>query len=393
MPEEIVMPLPHKCTFKAPDAINVYTDGSWLHPVKQYLGIGGAGVWWPSRTLTKNYTSTLQLHMPISYAEHDIAMYQATQRGVRLYTKIGGYGGSSTRTELAAGIIALCAHGPVHIGSDSEAFVNTANDILHKIHHNTKPHRSWKLMSDGDLWEHFYRAAIKKGPRSIKLTWVKGHATQEHIDKSITTLINKAGNDEADITADIGTALHGQEIINLAQQFHNRHNDYQQLMCDISHHIIEGYLIHREMTELSDKTQKEKDKHTDKKVGYIPLPYPNLTKTRKLHTTSAMNEFNHFTTTNTNALQIEHFLANALFASCGSSDRPITWLELYILYRSRGYTKPIQDHPNRAITRATADKQIRAFENECRGVISRTLHDCEDRKLFKPTTTSPNSLI
>ena len=331
--------------------------------------------------------------MPISYAERDIALYQATQNGVRLYTKIGGYGGSSTRTELAAGIIALCAHGPVHIGSDSEAFVNTANDILHKIHHNTKPHRSWKLISDGDLWEHFYRAAIQKGPRSIKLTWVKGHATQEHIDKSITTLVNKAGNDEADITADIGTALHGQEIINLAQQFHNRHNDYQRLMCDISHHIIEGYLIHRRMTELSETTQKEKDKHTDNKVGYKPLPYPNLANTRKLHTTSTMNEFNHFTKTNTNATQIEHFLANALFASCGSSDRPITWIELYILYRSRGYTKPIQDHKNRAVTRATADKQIRAFKNACRGVVSRILQDSEDRKLFKPTTTTPNSLI
>ncbi len=28
----------------APEDINVYTDGSWLYPLKQYLGLGGAGV-------------------------------------------------------------------------------------------------------------------------------------------------------------------------------------------------------------------------------------------------------------------------------------------------------------------------------------------------------------
>lgn len=40
--------LPLRCTLKPPEQINVYTDGSWLFPLKQ-SGLGGAGVWWPGR--------------------------------------------------------------------------------------------------------------------------------------------------------------------------------------------------------------------------------------------------------------------------------------------------------------------------------------------------------
>ena len=191
--QDIVMPLPHSCSLTAPTEINVYTDGSWINATKQFIGIGGAGVWWPHRTLSKDYTDSLHLHLPISNAENQIAVYHATLKGVRLYTKIGGYCGSSTRSELAAGIIALCADGPIHVGSDSEVFVNTANGILEDIRHNRAPYKQWKLIGDGDLWEHFYCAAKAKGPNSIRLTWVKGHATQYHIDKGISTQKHKAG--------------------------------------------------------------------------------------------------------------------------------------------------------------------------------------------------------
>ncbi len=43
------LPMPYRCRLDAPPDINVYTDGSWIHPLKQFLGIGGAGVWWPGR--------------------------------------------------------------------------------------------------------------------------------------------------------------------------------------------------------------------------------------------------------------------------------------------------------------------------------------------------------
>ena len=156
--------LPNKCDTEAPATINVYSDGSWLFPLKQFLGIGGAGVWWPNRQLCRDPEDP-EKHRPhpLSSAEKDLAIAEQTKDGVRLFIKIGGYNGSSTRTELAAGIVAICAPGPVHIGSDSEAFVNQANEYLYILRHNKRVRRKFKLISDGDYWEHFFRACQKKG--------------------------------------------------------------------------------------------------------------------------------------------------------------------------------------------------------------------------------------
>ena len=157
-------------------------------------------------------------------------MHTISGNGVRLFINIGGFAGSSTRTEIAAGIIAMCAYGPVHIGSDSEVFVNGANELIEDIKANKVPRHNWKLVSDGDLWEHFYKAILAKGPQSTRPTWVKGHATQEHIDKGITTIAHKAGNHEADATADLGTDLHGADTMLKAKCMHARHNKYLALM-------------------------------------------------------------------------------------------------------------------------------------------------------------------
>ncbi len=138
---DIAMPTPHPCKTKAPEHINVYTDGSWLYPLKQFLGLGGAGVWWPNRRLSKNDEGIYPI--PLSVAEQSMATHVTEEEGVRLYTKIGGFAGSSTRTELAAGIIAICAHGPVHIGSDSEVFVNGANRILAEIALHKPNKKKW----------------------------------------------------------------------------------------------------------------------------------------------------------------------------------------------------------------------------------------------------------
>ncbi len=91
------LPMPHRCHRPAPDDINVYTDGSWIHPLQQYLGLGGAGVWWPGRDP--------RVYQRLSQAEQELAHFQQYEGGLMLYTPIGGYTGSSTRTELAAAII------------------------------------------------------------------------------------------------------------------------------------------------------------------------------------------------------------------------------------------------------------------------------------------------
>ena len=215
---------PHKCLVKAAPNINVYTDGSWLNPLKQYLGLGGAGVWWPNRCIHDSPSNPIAYRNRISSAECDLAHYRQQEGGLQLFTKIGGFGGNSTRTEVAAGIIAICANGPVHIGSDSRAFVDKANSLLELLVVGKDPgdKRPRALANDGDLWAHFCCAVKAKSPGSIRISWVKGHADQKHIDAGLTTATDLVGNHKADATADEATALYGTDMLDVARWDHDR---------------------------------------------------------------------------------------------------------------------------------------------------------------------------
>ncbi len=96
-----------------------------------------------------------------------------------LYTPIGGYSGSSTRTELAAAIIATLANGPVHIGTDLQAFMDRANWILGRLTQRKQRQRkvNWKTTPDGDLWQHFEESVRAKGAHAVRITKVKGHVS------------------------------------------------------------------------------------------------------------------------------------------------------------------------------------------------------------------------
>jgi ribonuclease HI len=216
--DEVIMPVPWKCYVVAPSIPNVYTDGSWLFPLKQYLGLGGAGVWWPQRCSSRDDKPGCTTFNPLSDSELSISHFQQKEDGLQLFTSIGGFGGSSTRCELAAGILALCANGPVHVASDSEAFVDMANSIVCDLRSGVDPEdwRPFKLRSDGDLWAHFTKVVRAKGFDTVAFTWVKGHATDEHVRAGITTATHKHGNFVADQVADIGTQLHGKDTIEIA---------------------------------------------------------------------------------------------------------------------------------------------------------------------------------
>ena len=118
---------------KAPDEINVYSAGSLANSRNPTWGLLGAGAWWPGRRLEEN---------PMSAMEREAANEEQEDKGVRLYTALGGFGGSSTRSEIAAGILAVAADGAVHVGSDSRAFLDKANKIIQMSRDKRAPRRS-----------------------------------------------------------------------------------------------------------------------------------------------------------------------------------------------------------------------------------------------------------
>ena len=103
-----------------------------------------------------------------SPAELDLAYYRQETDGVSIFTSIGGFSGS-TKTEIAAGILAACGNGLVFLASDSEVFGNKGVNILMRhINQGSSVYIHFKLKSYGDLLEHMYKVLLAKGPHSFK---------------------------------------------------------------------------------------------------------------------------------------------------------------------------------------------------------------------------------
>jgi len=166
-------------------------------------------------------------------------------------------------------------------------------------------------------------------------------------------------------------------------------------MVDVSRHIVEAYFIHRALTNVHELKEKEATKHIDKRVMYQALTYPNKEDTHKLNFTGSMSEFSSCSKKYKKSLEIEHFLRNCDFApsSNTNSTRPITWAELYVVYRGRGHNKIIDDPKNKGAARATAYQQIQAFTNNIKAVSSRILQDSDDSGLIKACTSCNDSHI
>ena len=358
--------------------------------------MGGAGVWWPNRSLTEASSQPESYRMTLSSAETEVGYHKFDENGLRVYVPVGGYAGTSTRTELAAGILALMAHGPIHLASDSKAFVDRANKYLSMLRKRKQPKRPWKLISDGDLWEHFWKAAEAKTPSAIAIVWVKGHATQQHIDQGITTQEKLVGNKEADDTADLGTAIFGKTAQSLADTYHTRHSLYSAFMGLVSRFLVEGYIIHRQLTDQWDKKQASLQQQQPNTFDYSKLTYASC-RTECIHITpnAHVKQFRSTPGLNHNqvaTVDVHNFLCETPIATLKKGDRAITWLELYILYRIRGYHQPITNPPNKAKMRATADKQLKAFKNLVRLVYNKILEDTEFLSLLKPHNHTLNTL-
>ena len=97
---------------------------------------------------------------------------------------------------------------------------------------------------------------MNKGLQVVKVCKVNGHATEVHIEKSISTRKDKEGNDKADEVADIGVKVHGEDLIDIAGQFHTRLKWYINFMKTVHKHIIEGYAIHRLLIDQPDKEER-----------------------------------------------------------------------------------------------------------------------------------------
>ena len=204
-----------------------------------------------------------------------------------------------------------------------------------------------------------------------------------HIKEGITDAYKKQGNDEADDCGDKGTFFSGSDLLKIANAINTRHTYYKHFMVKVVKHIVEAYIIHRQLVVAKDEEAKACEQREDMSRPYTPLGYIPTCNGRPLKAVSSVQCYAKFK--DLHAIKhTEAFLSNILINEDGDDDgRMVTWLELYILYRLRGGPKPIMENPRKAISRATADKQIRAFKRNIKAVTERILGHDGDLKLFK----------
>ena len=89
----------------------------------------------------------------------------------------------------------------------------------------------------------------------------------------------------------------------------------------------------------------------------------------------------------------ENFLSKSKFCTLQPGVRPISWVELYTLYRCKGYPKPLDDPESPGLKRATLTKQLQEFKRLVRATTSKTLAEQGARDLFKPTREIPDALV
>ena len=123
--------------------------------------------------------------------------------------------------EVGGLINAMTRNIPLCIGIDSKSTVDKATRLQEAAIlrcESTSPHwwlwrnpckRPWSLQTDGDLWQLYWEGLLARGPRTIAIRKVKGHATMQHVADGVATLEEKVGNDTADLYAGQGIREHG----------------------------------------------------------------------------------------------------------------------------------------------------------------------------------------
>ena len=92
------------------------------------------------------------------------------------------------------------------------------------LHREVPYKQSWALMKDGDLWEVFTDLVKIRGPQTVWITKVKGHATQEMVDEGKVEQEDMRGNSMVDRAVDLGAIECQKKVHKYGEMFCWRQN-------------------------------------------------------------------------------------------------------------------------------------------------------------------------
>ena len=326
------IPKVKKCVNEPPEEINVYSDGSLINTRTNSFKLAGAGVWWPNRKHSGICVRTSD--QPLSEAELDLAFARQKEDGLELSVAIAGMGGSSTRAEIAAGIIAMAADCEVHMGTDSKAFMDRAKIILQMIKEQRKPKRPWSTQKDGDLWQICCEMEKIKGHNNIQISKVKGHATDKNIQDGIATLKDKRGNDRADSAADEGVTDHSDGICKISRIQAKSQHAYICFTKAVHNHILEAFYKRKYLESVENKEaghgeQQASGKTTCKHVKIGETQYSQEVKGPGNRILTGVGNMGETMCKYKKAYNVHKFLDKCLVIPTKDGEDGISWQDLF----------------------------------------------------------------
>ena len=124
-------------------------------------------------------------------------------------------------------------------------------------------------MKDGDLWELFTRLVLQRGPRSVKITKVKGHATEAMVQEGKVKLAEKQGNDRSDTAAALGVTESQSKVHAFGALYSARHVRYRAIMCRIQKYIVG---LKEEERKLKQEAARQQQPFREAKERSVCIP-------------------------------------------------------------------------------------------------------------------------
>ena len=109
------------------------------------------------------------------------------------------------------------------------------------------------------MWAQFEKVVVARGPSTIKVSKVKGHATIAMCESGEVSWEDRYNNNKADEAADHGVTVMQKVLAMTAKAYNDKHKRYIQFMSRIHKYIIEVRTKEAEM-------RKEKHKNEDPMV-------------------------------------------------------------------------------------------------------------------------------
>ena len=205
---------------------------------------------------------------------------------------------------------------------------------------------------------------------------------------------DKAGNDMADSTADVGSKLHGEQLLKVANVLHGRHEAYRKFMLKVSKHVVEAYDIHKQLKEAESRSAGiGQTGLIQKQFSYKATRTSDDETCRRVRCTSTMARYRAARCKFSSTDALESFIKMIPIKEACQAEVGITWLELYTLYRLHGHPKLIPDDPEKAVTRKSLAHQLRHFKRMWRQVVRRICQDSPDLALLSNTRCTPQPLM